>query len=75
MLAHLGMLMIFGISRSAIGDSWIVSLPCSTKTFDDEICAWCESQFGYVDLGACLPRQVQDFWFNQEEHAVLCWLT
>jgi len=64
-----------GVSRSAYGDYWIVSLNCNHWFHDKHICEWCEQQFGYVDLGACVSHQTQDFYFTHEDHAILCWLT
>ena len=76
MLARLGLQMSqLGISHIALGYYWIVSMKVSGRTHDPAICAWCKDQFGYVDIGACIPNQVQEYWFTREDRAIACWLT
>jgi hypothetical protein len=45
-----------------------------SKSHTSQIAAWCQTQFGYAEVGVTRPKS-QDFWFNQEHHAVACWLT
>ena len=76
MLADLGIPMTqLGIYRSTSGEYWIVSLKVAGRKHDPTICAWCKHQFGVVDIGACIPYQVQEYWFTREDHAIACWLT
>jgi hypothetical protein len=36
---------------------------------------WCQHQFGITPEGFGVTNVCQEFWFDQESHALLFWMT
>lgn len=56
-------------------DWFIVTVPCDGLHHDPQIAAWCMQQFGEVEYGHLRVHHSQEFWFTDESHAHLFWIT